>query len=60
MKKWIIKVAAAIILSGFLFTGCVEHRHFQRDHDDRADHRGDHRDDHHDDNHHDNDHPDNH
>ena len=56
MKTWIIKIASAALLFGFLLTGCVEHRHYQRDRDDRANHPSDH----HDDDHHNNDHQDNH
>jgi ABC-type nickel/cobalt efflux system permease component RcnA len=56
MKTWIIKITSAVLLFGFVFTGCAEPRHYERDRDDRH-----HRDrDHHDDNdHHDNDHHDN-
>jgi ABC-type nickel/cobalt efflux system permease component RcnA len=56
MKTWIIKIASAALLCGFVFTGCVEHRHMERDRDGRHQRDRDHHDnDHHDDDHHDND-----
>jgi ABC-type nickel/cobalt efflux system permease component RcnA len=57
MKTWIIKMASAALLFGFVFAGCAEHRYMERDRDDRHHHRDrdHHDDDHHDDDHHDND-----
>ena len=58
MKIWIIKITSAALLFGFVFTGCAEPRHYERDRDDRHHQRDrDHRDnnDHHDNDHHDND-----
>ena len=51
MKIWIIKITSAALLFGFVFTGCAEPRHYERDRDDRHHQRDrDHRDnnDHHD------------
>ncbi|HEY5405890.1 MAG TPA: hypothetical protein VIJ92_02335 [Ginsengibacter sp.] len=56
MKTWIIKVASAALLFGFVFTGCAEHRYMERDRDTRH-HQRDR--DHHDNDHHDNDNHDN-
>jgi hypothetical protein len=62
MKTWVVKITSVLLLFGFLFTGCAEHRHYYRDHDDLYHHRDrdDRRDnDHHrGNNHHDNDHHD--
>ena len=57
MKTWIIKLASGALLFGFVFTGCAEHRHMERDRDDRHHQRDrDHHDnDHHDEDHHDDD-----
>jgi ABC-type nickel/cobalt efflux system permease component RcnA len=56
MKIWIIKITSAALLFGFVFTGCAEPRHYERDRDDQHHQRDHHNDnDHHDDDHHDND-----
>lgn len=53
MKTWIIKVASAALLFGFVLTGCVEHHYYERDRDyrERHHHRHHHDIDHHDDDH---------
>ena len=58
MKTWIIKITSAALLFGFIFAGCEEPRHLEKDRDNRHHHRDrDHHNDndHHDDDHHDND-----
>jgi len=62
MKTWIIKITSASLLFGFLLTVCAEHRHYERDRDDRRrhHHQRNHERDHYNDDHHDEDHHDNH
>ena len=56
MKTTIIKLASAALLSGFIFTGCAEHRYIERDHDEGRHHHHRDRDRDRDRDHHDNDH----
>ena len=44
MKTWIIKAAGAALLLGFVFTGCIEGHHYERDRDYRYNQRDRHRD----------------